>query len=220
MKQSASQKGFGTIGVAAIILVVAVIAFAGWYVWNKNKKDDAKKPVDQTTQNQDTKKQDPPQADETAAWTVVATQGKKLTLRVPDGWNITSYPGDFLGSASIVHRPGTPATVEVSSQEYVGHSLQFRVSIEPLDDAGLGPQWASPQPGLEESKQDFAIDTLRGQRFKGVFTGDINRTLYEYVFDLGNGKKLDIVYTLNSKTGVNDDVATVEKAIKTIKINN
>ena len=219
MKQKTNQKGFGAIGVVAIILAVAVVAFAGWDVWNKNKKDDTM-PTGQAAQKQDTQSQDPSQAAETAAWTVVTTQGKKLTMRVPDGWNITSYPGDFIGSASITHRPGTPATVELSSREYVGHSLQFRVSIVPLDDAGLGPQWASPQPGLEESKQDFVIDTLRGQRFKGVFTGDTNRTLYEYVFDLGNGKKLDIIYTIDSKMGTSDDVATVEKAIKTIKINN
>lgn len=82
MKQSASQKGFGTIGVAAIILVVAVIAFAGWYVWNKNGKDDTK-PTSQATQNQNQPKPDeqkPADPTEGGKYLVISEWGVRFQL--------------------------------------------------------------------------------------------------------------------------------------------
>jgi hypothetical protein len=138
-------------------------------------------------------------------------------MKVPDGWKITNYPKDFLGGVDIIYTPGTPAVIESSVSEYMGHSLRFRASISPSDDAGLGPQWSSPQPGLEESIQDFSIGSLGGKRFKGVFSQDLNQTLYEYIFDVGEGKKLDIVYTIYRNESEKDDVAIVEKAIRTIE---
>ncbi len=205
----------------APLLIISAIALIGWYAWQTNKDevtDKKSNPPAAQSENGDRQSQLAPE--ETANWTLVATQGKRFSIKVPDGWRVTNYPDNFLGSAEVVYKPGTPASIELSNTEYMGHSLRFRASITPLDDAGLGPQWASPQPGLEESSQNFSIDTLQGKRFKGVFSQDSGQTIYEYVFDLGNGKKLDIVYTVYRDEGEEDDVTTVEKAIKTIQLIN
>jgi hypothetical protein len=217
-----SNQGFAHPGMLiAIVLVVAVVGFGGWYVWQKNKDDKQANGSNNTGQQTNgTDGETPSQPlDETANWVSVTTQGGAFSMKAPDGWKITKYPRDFLGTTSVTYTPGTRAIVETSNSDYAGHDLRFRASITALDDAGLGPQWESPQPGLQESTENFSIGTLQGKRYKGVFTEDLNQTLYEYVFDVGNGKKLDIVYTVDHGEGHADDVTTVEKAIKTIQVN-
>jgi hypothetical protein len=211
-----NQKGFSLPIAFVTVVVVAGLAFAGWYVWKKNQKNDINKTNSNSQSNQSKNEEEPHEED---TWQPVTTQGKAFSMRVPDGWELTNFPNDFLGSMSTVHKPGTPATIKESDTEYVGHTLRFRASITELDDAGLGPQWASPQPGLVESTEDFSLNNLQGKRFKGVFSGDLNQTLYEYVFKLGENKKLDIVYTIYHDEGDSEDILTAEKAIKTIKLN-
>jgi hypothetical protein len=213
-----NQKGFSAGIAIAAIAVLLVVGFCVWYVWDKQKQTGTNQPKgSQAAQNSGNETQAPAQNDDTGKWVLVTTQGKAFNMRVPDGWEMVNYPDDFLGSTAVVYKPGTPAVIENSANSYAGHSLRFRASVAEIDDAGLGPQWASPQPGLEESTQDFSVGSLHGKRYKGIFSGDLNQTLYEYVFDLGGNKKLDIVYAIYHSEGEKDDHATVEKAIKTIQ---
>ncbi len=45
------QKGFGAVEAIIIVIVVAIIGFGAWFVWDKNQKDDAKQETTTTTQN-------------------------------------------------------------------------------------------------------------------------------------------------------------------------
>ena len=219
--QHSRQKEKGIVHLAIIIatvIFIAATAFGGWWVWQKNKDEKQQtNNVDNTEKKEPVNTQLPP--DEIANWVKVTTQGGKFTMKVPDGWKVTRYPHDFLGAVEVTHIPGTAARIDTSDTEYFGHSLRFRASISELDDAGMGPQWTSPQPGLEESTQDFYIGSLSGKRYKGVFSQDLHQTIYEYIFDLENNMKLDIVYTVFTAEDEKDDVETIEKAIKTINLN-
>lgn len=190
---------------ALIVLLLAGGAATGWYFWDKNKEGERESQT---------------QKDESDRWLSVTTQGRAFGMKVPDGWRLTNYPNNFLGGTEVVYRPGMPAIIENSDTEYSGHSLRFRASVTSLGDAGLGPQWSSPQPGLEESTQNFSIERFQGQRYKGVFSQDLNQTIYEYVFNIGGGQKLDIVYTIYHNQNEKDDVVTVEEAIRTIRFSN
>lgn len=216
MKKITNSQGFSAVMVLVVVFVLLTVGLAGWYVWSKNHKSDVQNKSSNSAQN---KQNDKRPINETDAWILATTQEGAFSMKIPDGWSITKYPNDFLGSMNTTYKPGTPAVIEDSNTEYVGHSLRFRVSVSNIDDAGLGPQWASPQPGLEESAEDFSIGNLQGKRFKAIFSGDMNETVYEYVFDLGNNKKLDVVYTINRDKAEVDDVVIVEKAVKTITIN-
>jgi hypothetical protein len=214
-----SQQGALPLLILGIVLILAGIGLAGLYVWDRNRK--ANDAQDSTRNSKGVQKRDDPpnnQKEESQAWARITTQGKAFSMRAPDGWKIVSYPGDFLGAREIRYIPGTPATNDLKDTDYVGHTLRFRASISNLDDAGFGQQWESPQPGLQETVEDFSIGNLQGKRFKGAFTSDIKQTLYEYVFDVGHGKKLDIVYTVYHDQGDEDRIAIVEKAIKTVQL--
>ncbi len=208
---STSKDGFSAVEAVIALLVVAVLGVGGWWAWNKNQSSEDRK---QTTV---TKTDKTKASDETAAWTSVRTQAGAFTMRVPDGWTLTNYPDNFLGSTEVTYVAGKRAVIQTIDNPYSGHLLKFRASVVSVDDAGFGPQWSSPQSGLSETTQDFQIGTMQGKRYKGAFSG-LHQTLYEYVFDLGDGKKLDIVYTVYDDQGQQDDVMTVEKAIQTIHL--
>lgn len=218
-----SQQGFSAVALLICVITIMAVASGGWYVWQRNKDDSAKNSTSDILGNEGSAQNQEDQTKDTAVtedWTTAVTQEKAFSIKVPDGWTITKYPGDYLGSFEVTYESGTPALINISDTEYFGHSLRFRASIVSLDDAGLGPQWSSPQPGLQESSKDFAIGQLKGKRYKGVFTQDINQTIYEYIFAVGSDKKLNIVYTVDHSKDETDEVDVVEKAINTIQLNN
>jgi hypothetical protein len=213
-KKTLATKGSSLITIIIILVVVGLIGLGGWYVARQKNKEQP-----DPNNNPPTQLQDPSAQNETSDWVLVTTQGGAFSMKVPDGWTLTKYPNDFLGAITVIYKPGIRAVIKSSETEYAGHSLRFRASVTTLDDAGLGPQWASPQPGLQESIEEFNIGTLQGKRYKGVFSQDLNQTIYEYVFSLGSNKKLDVVYTVDHASSDKDDVATIEKAIRSIKLN-
>lgn len=152
MSHKTPSQGFAHVGLIIVtVLVVAAAGFAGWYVWQKNQDDKQGNSTNNTSQSNESDQPEPePTADETADWVSVTTQGGAFSMKVPDGWKLTKYSADFVGTLDVTYAPGTPAVINTSSTEYAGHSLRFRASVTALDDAGLGPQWASPQPGLQE----------------------------------------------------------------------
>ena len=82
MTKIQSQKGFGAVGTVAIVLVLAILAFAGWYVWQKNNKKDASKPNGQTARNE-TKKPDeqkPTDPSEGGKYLVITEWGVRFPL--------------------------------------------------------------------------------------------------------------------------------------------
>jgi hypothetical protein len=220
MKTKLNAKGFSVLLGVFIVLVVAGVAFGGWYVWNQQDKDSTPKTSSSKSTKQYTDDQSNAESDTTKNWVSVTTQGGGLTMKVPDGWEITRYPGDYLGAITVPYQAGKIAVVSDSDTDYAGHVLRFRASISTSSSTELKPQWSSPQTGLTESTENFSIGNLTGKRFKGVFTADIHQTLYEYEFNLGNNKRLDIVYTVYTSDGEQDIVQIVEKAIKTIDLKN
>jgi hypothetical protein len=51
MTKKVHSPGFSIAGVLIIMLVVTIVGFGGWYVWDKNKKDDNTNKSDKTLQN-------------------------------------------------------------------------------------------------------------------------------------------------------------------------
>ncbi|HEV7454811.1 MAG TPA: hypothetical protein VGO07_06145, partial [Candidatus Saccharimonadales bacterium] len=83
------------------------------------------------------------------------------------------------------------------------------------------PQWQPSSDIGTVTTTDFSVGSLKGKRYHieytqtvtGVTKGD---KIYQYVFNLPNGKQLDVVYMQNA--GDADNLKTVEQAIQTIVI--
>ncbi|HET7637496.1 MAG TPA: hypothetical protein VFK47_02045 [Ktedonobacteraceae bacterium] len=112
-----------------------------------------------------------------------------VSIRLPDGWRLMSY-------ADYDESP---------------HSLATR--IDPMVQGDLLPSWDWPRPNIIQTAEDVSVGGLHGKRFTAYFT-DTRQTKYEYVLDMKNGKKLEVLYTIAE--GSKDESATVEKAVQTI----
>lgn len=220
-KTSLNTKGFGALGVLVVVLVVAVTGFTGWLVWHKNHETKKTASTNSSTSNADKDGTNNAAADETADWVTVTTQGKAFSMKAPDGWNMVRYPDNYIGSSNVTYQRGKPAEITASNTEYAGDGLLFHASMFASGSTSLSPQWQSPQTGLEESEENFSIGNLQGKRFKATFADGPDSTLYvyEYEFNLENNKHLSILYNVYPLEGDIDNVAMVEKAIKTIKFN-
>ncbi len=82
-----NQKGFGHMGILLIVLVIAAGAAVGWYVWDKNKKED--KTTTQTAQAVKTEPVDP-----YAGWKTYTSATEKSHFKYPTTWTTGKISSD------------------------------------------------------------------------------------------------------------------------------
>lgn len=214
-----NQLGFGAVEFALIVIILVLLGAVGWIVFQRQTTPSG---TSTTTTNTTTK---PPTntPDPTANWKRVDSIGGAYSMKVPDGWELTNYPGNVLNGDSITFSEGKPAVITTSATAYAGDQRKFNVGFtDKKEGQDSAPQWQSPNPYGTEATTDFSIGSLKGKRYSieytqtvtGVTKGD---KVYQYVFDLPNGKGLGVVYMQNA--GDADNLKTVEQAIQTIVIN-
>lgn len=87
-----NQKGFSHFEIALLILVVALIGFAGYTVWQKNKPESAATTT-VVTEKKDTKTESTnSQSDPTSDWKTYTSTTGKFTLKHPKTWATASNP--------------------------------------------------------------------------------------------------------------------------------
>ncbi len=87
LERTESEKGFTLMEALIIVLVLAVIGFAGWWVWQNNQ--DKSKKAAATTQT-DTSKTGDEQEDEEPS--MISLLNGKVTLTIPAGWKESAPP--------------------------------------------------------------------------------------------------------------------------------
>jgi len=211
------QSGFGIIEIVVIVVVLIVLGAGGWMVYkNQNKTT----PPSTSTTTTNTTKPPTTTTDPTANWKKVHSIGGAYSIKVPDGWELTNFPGNDLNGDSITFSEGKPAVITTSGTAYAGDQRKFNIGF--TDKQYDAPQWQSPSQFGIEATTDFSIGSVVGKRYSieytqtvtGVTKGD---KIYQYVFNLPSGKQLGIVYM--QSTGDADNLKTVEQAIQTIVIN-
>lgn len=211
-----NQMGFGTVGLALVVIVLVLLGAGGWVIYEKQKNtsqpNTSATKTNITGQTTDT-------IDPTANWKRVDSIGGAYSIKVPDGWELTNYPGNVMNGDSITFSAGKPAVITIASSTYAGDQRRFNVSFS--DKQYVAPQWQTPNPYGTETTTDFLIGSLKGKRYSieytqtvtGVTKGD---KIYQYAFNLPNGGQLGVVYI--QYAGNADNLKTVEQAIQTIVI--
>lgn len=99
-----NQKVFSALEAILIVIVVGVLALAGWYVWKKNHDKESKNnPAVTQTQNQDENGQEEP--DPYAGWKSSELVYEKIKYKYPENWNrqLESTPSGVTGTV----KPGS-----------------------------------------------------------------------------------------------------------------
>lgn len=95
MKIYKNQSGFGTVETLLVVVLVGIIGFTGWYVWQANKDvNDSLKNVDNGTHKTTKKASGDKASDPTAGWTAYSSKEGQFSLRYPTSWATATHPED------------------------------------------------------------------------------------------------------------------------------
>lgn len=221
------QSGFAAIEAVLIAIVMGILGFTGWFVWNAkqntDKSLDAANSSEQakiTAKKTETKKPAATPADETANWLVYSPPNKEYTVRLADGWNLERYQDSSslytYDNNDIVAEQGTKAIVtQVEGGKDGGIGFFLSYATQNLD------QIYSPG----EKQADFkTVDGLTVESYFyvehsnsdgiGLQEGDS-----QYTYIIRNGSKIAAVITYSRGLGVANHQDVVEKVAKTFHFN-
>lgn len=154
-----NQKGFSAVEAIIILIVVAVLVFAGWYVWKKNNKEPDTKNESTTSQNQknDETKSDEKKVDPYADWRSGELVYEKLTYKYPADWKqeLKSYPNGAAGSV----KPGSEDLTLTGPNSSL--LLEFRTGLDGVGSA-VGTKVSESVP----------LQAMGGQLYLNFYTSD------------------------------------------------
>ncbi len=182
-----NESGFGAVELALVVIVLVLLSAGGWIIYRKLATPSG---TSNTTNNTNQTTTTTTTTDPTANWKRVDSIGGAYSIKVPDGWELTNYPGNTLNGDSITFSEGKAAIITTATSAYAGDQKKFNVVF--TDKQYAAPQWQSPNQFGTEATTDFSIGSLKGKRYSieytqtvtGVTKGD---KIYQYVFNLSIG---------------------------------
>jgi Tfp pilus assembly protein PilE len=100
MAQKSASKGFTAVEAIIVILVVAVLAFGGWFIWHKSYKKENTKTNNQTSHNQNNQSKETAQPDLYPGWKTYGNTTYGISLRYPTEWKVDEGATDSSGSST------------------------------------------------------------------------------------------------------------------------
>lgn len=211
-----NQKGFAIVDSVVILVVVTLLGFVGWQVWQRNNKTGDDQQLTAPTSKVENKQTAEPTAkaiDETADWLMFNAPNGRYSIRIPDGWKLVTL-GDgsapyALKTESISYQNGVRATVKASSDKEVIQAVFAMVSPtftgEEQEPNGEKSKTYKTRSGLEVTQYQYYY----AEEGIGVPKGS---TEYDYRISDG-AKTLQIAYMHEVNT--QDQTSVIEKAIGT-----
>jgi hypothetical protein len=202
-----NSNGFGVVGLVLVVVVIAGVSGAGWYVW-KSKQD---KPAPKAAVVVRCEK-----PSDVKGWLQYEPEGKSYKVCLPDGWQLNELSGvdslEAYKSSSLTYREGTLAMVSKGSP--VGSDFIFSMSL-----VGDVQMYA---PGEKQQLVDAAGTVIDKYTFTQTGEPDILKatpkgaTDYAY-FVKQNGKTARVNY--RALPGEPNNFEIVEKMVKSLQIN-
>lgn len=189
-----SQKGFSAVEAIIILIVVALLALGGWYVWKKNNKDtDTNKNT--ASQQKETPKEDEKPVDPTEGWTSYANEKGKYSLKHPASWVMASNL-DACTEGLVLLAP-SGATLGKCASEYFG---QVGVSSREGDERDNFTFKEAYYTNVQD--EPVTVAGITGNKYTTVVSGMDNEVVVGASPD--NTKIVRYVFFTNNRTYVAD----------------
>lgn len=216
-----NQTGFAAIEAVLILVVVAILGFTGWFVWQaKQNTDESLNAANSSEQaiakakKSETKQQTQP-ADETTNWLLYESPENGWTIRLADGWQFERYQKSssiYSFGSEFALKAGTKATVtEVEGGKDGSTGLSINYATQNIDQIVTpGQKQASlvTKDGLEVEKYYHVWPSdIEGP---GPQPGDLQ---YTYVIRKSSNRVIVVNYSYHPSSI--DYHGVVEKAVVT-----
>jgi hypothetical protein len=216
MKLKKNNHGFGAIEGLLILVIVGIIGFTGWFVWDA-KRNSEQSPINTTVAANSnavakTNEKLPANSDVTAKWFKYSSPDGIYTIKLPDGWNLVSYHGDSnpyaMGQSELTYTQGKAATV--TSTDFAGDNIQ--------DAFAMGQSWRSDIKGTKsssfETNQGLRVDRYDYVVPKSEFQ-ELKEGTTEYLYVVNGGNHtFQVVHDVSP--GEKDSNSLIVDSLKTL----
>lgn len=144
MKVIKDQRGVTPLIIFLLLIILAIIGFAGWKIWDTNKKPATKAPAPSTTTQ---KKKVTKEADPTTGWTVFDSDAGVFSLKYPSDWVIPTDL-DLCNEGLIMIAPDEDSLGKCAT-EFFG------------------------QISISSTAGDLSADNIPGEGYEGLVTEDV-----------------------------------------------
>lgn len=153
------QKGFGLLGIILIILALAAIGFAGWYLWKKQDNSTNKNAnTSQKDKDSDKSAKDKPKkADPTDDWATYSNVPGSFSFKHPKGWVFAENP-EWCTETLVLFAPNVSAVGKCATESF-GQMVVMSTEGDVRAESGLGEGFESVTQitvsanGVEGTKQ-------------------------------------------------------------------
>lgn len=113
-----NEKGFGVLGLLLIILTILLIGVAGWYVWNRQQKDDTASKTASSTAGEKATESGAAEKDPTTDWIAYSNASGDFSFKHPSAWVRASNLD--LCSPELILLAGNASSVGTCASEHFG----------------------------------------------------------------------------------------------------
>jgi hypothetical protein len=202
MRKQTNEDGFSAVEAILILIVVAIIGFAGWFVWHSqqatSKTLDAannSSAASSSKQSTTSKPSNQTQSDPYAGWKSYTLANSKISFKYPSAWQLSDSSGDGEHASDMVSLKGNndfSLNITVSDTGHPGADYTPTVvTAQPVNFAGNQGylDFVSGTPSQDQSVvYSVALSQSKNDPFD-VFQHNGNNILVEGTYkDGGNGQ--------------------------------
>lgn len=207
-----NQKGFSAVEATVILVVVALLGFGGWFVWQANKDDKPKETV--STSNTNNADAD---TDSVKLTTKLTSHNNLFSLLLPDGWKFTNDTeldyAHAIGLENMQYKADTPAVVV----DEMGHRGGGITTAKFVIQGGSAAELGGYASGAEEQGTFKTSGGLEGKKY--LFTAsekheELAPGTKIYIYEFVDGDDI-VVITYQKLPTDPDQLEIAEAAVKT-----
>ena len=217
---SKNEKGFGSMEILLVIVVVGLLAVVGWLFLDRYTNNEAATTDDSSRIRTDDPKENAEKIDETANWLNYTSPRGTYSIKVPDGWNLDDLSSNGIdglwawNSEAIQHAANTEATVTEIKGGRGGSSAAFALIYGYVDGNTFNIEGSVRDTYRTDNGYDVSQYYFVEPGREGMYPAE---GTISYVYDIkSQTKRVTIKHDILA--GETDQSSLIEEMIKTLKI--